>query len=94
MSHVENVFLGFSDLQKAMIQPFRFLIPDKVGAWQDTQQPIVHRRADGTFSVGTHNAGQGTRHRQARDRDGNWVWGEGYWCTKRGGWTSNEWAGR
>ena len=94
MTHVENVYLGFSSRQRAMLQPVRFLIPTIAGAWQDTQQPIVHRRADGTISVGGHNAGHGARYRQSRDREGNWVWGEGYWDTARGGWTPNQWAGR
>ena len=94
MTHVENVYLGFSRQQREAIQPVRFLIPTITGAWQDIQQPDMHRNADGTTTVGGHNAGHGARYKQTQDRKGNWVWGTGHWDKNAAGWSPAEWAGR
>ena len=84
LSHSENVFIGFSHRQREALNPVRFLVPTVTGAWQNTQQPTMHRNADGTTTVGGHNAGFGTRYRQAQDHRGNWIWATSNWHTDSG----------
>ena len=77
LSHSDNVFVGFSHKQREALNPVRYLVPARTGAWQNTVQPTLHHNADGTVTVGGHNAGFGTRYRQSQDHRGNYIWSAG-----------------
>jgi hypothetical protein len=93
LSHTQNVFIGFSRQQREALHPVRFLVPTATGAWQNIQQPVMHRKADGTTTVGGHNAGHGTRYKKTQDQKGNWVWGTCNW-NKDSGCSDAAWTRR